>query len=62
MKRTATLLLLVLPALCLHIVSGSASIKAGNYFVTAPEPGIAPGGFRLSAMYHMVGGGIPWVQ
>lgn len=36
--------------------TGSASIAAGNFFGAAPELGIAFGGFKLSAMYHLVGG------
>jgi hypothetical protein len=36
--------------------TGSASIEAGNYIGAAPELGIALGHFKLSAMYHIVGG------
>ena len=36
--------------------SGAASIQAGNYFGVAPEIGFAFGNFKLSAMYHFVGG------
>ena len=36
--------------------TGSASIVAGNNFGVAPELGIAFGNFKLSAMYHIVGG------
>jgi hypothetical protein len=36
--------------------TGAASIEAGNYFGVAPELGIAFGNFKLSAMYHLVGG------
>ena len=36
--------------------TGSASIVAGNNFGVAPEVGIAFGHFKLSAMYHIVGG------
>lgn len=36
--------------------TGSASIVAGNNFGVAPELGFAFGNFKLSAMYHIVGG------
>jgi hypothetical protein len=36
--------------------SGAASIVAGNNFGVAPELGFAFGNFKLSAMYHFVGG------
>jgi len=36
--------------------SGGASVSASRGFGGAPEVGIAFGGFRLSAMYHMVPG------
>jgi len=36
--------------------TGAASITAGNYFGFAPEIGFAFGNFKLSAMYHFVGG------
>ena len=36
--------------------TGAASITAGNYFGFAPELGFAFGNFKLSAMYHIVGG------
>ncbi len=36
--------------------TGSASIQASNNFGVAPELGFAFGNFKLSAMYHFVGG------
>ena len=36
--------------------SGAASIVASNNFGVAPELGFAFGNFKLSAMYHFVGG------
>ena len=36
--------------------TGSASIQASNNFGVAPELGFAFGNFKLSAMYHIVGG------
>jgi len=36
--------------------TGAASIVAGNNFGVAPELGFAFGNFKLSAMYHIVGG------
>jgi hypothetical protein len=36
--------------------TGAASIQAGNSFGVAPELGFAFGNFKLSAMYHFVGG------
>jgi hypothetical protein len=36
--------------------TGAASIVAGNNFGVAPEIGFAFGHFKLSAMYHFVGG------
>lgn len=36
--------------------SGTAAIQASNNFGVAPELGIAFGHFKLSAMYHIVGG------
>ncbi len=36
--------------------SGAASIVASNNFGVAPELGFAFGNFKLSAMYHIVGG------
>lgn len=36
--------------------TGAASITAGNHFGVAPEIGIALGYFRLSAIYHIIGG------
>jgi len=36
--------------------TGAASIQASNNFGVAPELGFAFGNFKLSAMYHIVGG------
>ena len=36
--------------------TGAASIQASNNFGAAPELGFAFGNFKLSAMYHIVGG------